>query len=70
MLKLKNKNNFQNRVSVGGVNVCTKGCYAFADTGHTLLSGVRSEIKQINKKLGFASDGSIDCNKRATMPSK
>ena len=26
-------------------------------------------IKKINAQLGFALDGSIDCKKRATMPS-
>ncbi len=63
-------------VTVGNIKVCTsnpydkyKGCYAFADSGHTLLSGVKSDINKINAQLGFALDGSIDCKKRATMPS-
>jgi hypothetical protein len=66
-------------VTIGNAKVCTsnpydkfKGCYAFADSGHTLLSGPQADINTINKQLRtfISLSGFINCNLIPQMPSK
>ena len=58
-------------VNVGtSIALCSGGCETIVDTGAILINGPTNEIAKLNEFLGFdATDGSIDCAMRNTLPS-
>ena len=53
-----------------GLEICPKGCSAIVDSGSSAIYGPALEINELNSKLGFAEDGSIDCSAINNLPSK
>lgn len=70
-LEISIKNRISVNVSGVSLNLCPiQGCTARLQVGgYSLIHGPLAQVNELNAKLGFDSDGSVECEKTSSMSS-
>lgn len=70
-LEISIKNRISVNVSDVSLNLCPiQGCTARLQVGgYSLIHGPLAQVNELNAKLGFDSDGSVECEKTSSMSS-